>query len=329
MLEALFSGPLRQLQASTPLTYQAGTLCNSRPPIGISPTLRLLSWNLLAPCYVRQRESDDEWQARAQKQIATVEELDCDVIGLQEFWSGNPKYVDLWRGFAESHDFIMHVCPRVNGKPDGCAMLVRQPTTCSFSAYTFDDWGSRIVQAASVQLPGSGDPLVLMQTHLTFPHQSAHDPLMRYHQGRKLGELIRMQSGSAPLCVFGDFNGPLSDPALVTLAERGGLRAPPDRPTNGEVGRTWASHLAHTGDLMACDHVLTRGACQVREWSLGGRHADLVEGKLSNLASDHRPVVATLELGAAALEAVPERLDKGAREGRVQPQDAAEACGCV
>ena len=121
----------------------------------------------------------------------------------------------------------MHVLPRPNDKADGCAMLVRADVgEVEFEGYTFDDWGSRVCQVARLQLSG-GRPLVLMQTHLTFPHRSArhprhrrshpahlgcarvlrsaHDPPMRCEQARKLSELVRAQS--APTCVFGDFNG--------------------------------------------------------------------------------------------------------------------------
>ena len=52
--------------------------------------------------------------------------------------------------------------------------------------------------------------------------------------------------------------------------------------------------MAHDGNLMAADLVLTRGACRVCEWSLGGTHEELVRRALP---SDHRPLHATLQLG--------------------------------
>ena len=48
---------------------------------------------------------------------------------------------------------------------------------------------------------------------------------------------------------------------------------------------------------MACDLVLTRGACRIAEWKLAGTKDELVSGELP---SDHRAVHATLLLGQAA-----------------------------
>ena len=54
------------------------------------------------------------------------------------------------------------------------------------------------------------------------------------------------------------------------------------------------SHVAHTGATMACDRLFTRGPVHVTDWAMGGSHAELLAGKMP---SDHRPVVATIELG--------------------------------
>ena len=64
-------------------------------------------------------------------------------------------------------------------------------------------------------------------------------------------------------------------------------------PIDGEAD--WVSHVAHTGAKMACDLVLTRGACSVCEWSMGGNHNELLGG---NWLSDHRPVKALLQVNS-------------------------------
>ena len=294
----VFGGSLRPLRVAPP--FSPPTL---HPPLtaeASTTTLKLLSWNLLAPCYVRPPQH--EWLPRTQRQIEFVARSNADIIALQEVWTANEDYLQLWRTFAGEHGFTMSVTPRTNAKPDGCAMLVRQPAlACEFSAYDYDDWGSRIVQVGKLRLPGLAEPLCVMNTHLTFPHASAHDPPMRRQQGRKLAELVRTHT--QPLCVVGDFNGALSDPAVQLLTSLGGLRPPPARPSGEPDGAEWVSHVAHTQAAMACDLVLTRNACRCKEWSLGGSRADLDAGAHGALGSDHRPVLATIEVGAAALEA--------------------------
>lgn len=258
--------------------------------------LTLLSWNLLAPPYKRfdgkrAHESEQAWTARAAEQVETVRRADADVVGLQEFWCGNPQFVSLWRDFAEEAGYAMHVVPRVNGKEDGCCMLVRGAASSSFSAYEFDDWGSRIVQVAELAYDG-GRPLRLVHTHLTFPHASAHDPPMRRAQARKLSELVRALPGDVPACVFGDINGDVDDPAVTVLTSLGGLRAMPSGACAEREPRV--SHIAHTGAEMACDLALCRGPCHVDEWSLGGTCEELRAGALP---SDHRALRVRLVLG--------------------------------
>jgi endonuclease/exonuclease/phosphatase family metal-dependent hydrolase len=271
-------------------------------------TLRLLSWNLLAPPYKRlehrrEEAAADEWRPRALAQITLVAQASPDIIGLQEFWSANDGFVRLWKEFANEHGYVMHVVPRVDGKADGCCLLVRlPPSRCTFSAFTFDDWGSRILQMAQLRVSDSTPPLVLMQTHLTFPHASEHDPPMRYQQARKIVELCRADP-PVSTCVFGDLNGDQDDPAVAFLTSSGGLRPMPP-PTRAEgvacdaadstgPHMHWLTHVAHNGARMACDLILTRGDCCVREWTLGGSESALIGGSFT---SDHLPVIATLSL---------------------------------
>ena len=288
----VFGGPLKEIRVARPCVAADGLRRMSG-----STSLKLMSWNLLAPPYRRfrdgRRETEASWRARMEEQIGQAAAADADVIGLQEFWVENEAFVASWSEFASSRGYTMHVVPRTDGKRDGCAMLVRLPSSdCRFSAYTYKDWGSRILQVA--ELTFNGQPLTLMQTHLTFPHASAHDPPMRRQQGRKLAELTRARS--EPLCVFGDLNGDVDDDAVRVLTTLGGLRAPPQpEPTAGEEAGDWVSHVAHTGDLMACDLVLTKGDCCVSAWRLADTRKELVDG---NLTSDHRPVIATLRVAS-------------------------------
>ena len=307
---ARFGGPIRPIAVAAPFTPSSG----SRSSSGSVGTLRLMSWNLLAPPYNRREQGPpdaaaEEWRPRALAQLSLVAEALPDIVGLQEFWSANESFVLLWRDFADRFGYVMHVVPRVDSKSDGCCLLVRlPPSKCSFSGFTYDDWGSRILQMAELRVNDATPPLVLMQTHLTFPHRSEHDPPMRYQQARKISDLISelwKSRGAIPTCIFGDLNGNQDDPAVTLLTESGGLRPmpPPTRaqdsvrdepePLAHPHKSGWITHVAHTGAHMACDLVLTRGDCCVREWTLGGSESALVAGCF---VSDHLPVIATLVL---------------------------------
>ena len=300
--DKIFAGPLVSIPVAKALFPPKFELSTAAPPL---EELRLLSWNLLATPYVRPRGSESEHASleRLQQQLALVADADADVIGLQEFWCTSPHLVEKWQTFAAKHGYIMHVCRRVDGKLDGCAMLVRA-SICDeppqFTAYTYGDWGSRVLQVCTLR------GLTLLQTHLTFPHESEHDPVMRYHQARKIAELTREMN--APTVLFGDLNGDPTDPAVQTLTTLGGLRAHPPLPGVAD-GASWVSHVAHTGALMQCDLVLTRGACRVRDWRLGGTHEQLVS---RTWLSDHRPLIATLQVGEAAVVATAAEEDAAA-----------------
>ena len=77
----------------------------------------------------------------------------------------------------------------------------------AFSAWTFNDWGDRVVQLLRLPI-GEGGSLSILNTHLTFPHPSEHDGPMRRQQARKLAEIVRAIEGGV-LC-FGDMNGDVS-----------------------------------------------------------------------------------------------------------------------
>ena len=294
--DQLFSGPLVRVDALAPdlAAIPANGAAHS------IASLKVMSWNLLAPPYVRpEREADARAMARAERQIALVAQHNPDVVGLQEFWHASESFVGLWRDFAYRHGYVLHVAPRVDGKRDGCVLLVRAACLSrapTFECFTYNDWGSRVLQVAKLHIVGGSVPLTLMQTHLTFPHDSAHDPPMRRHQARKIAELTRVATG--PTLVFGDLNtADEADEALSVLTSLGGLRPMPPSTT---VGDQWVSHLAHTGAWFACDRFLTRGELTVKDWQLVGSADNLAlsEARLS----DHLPVLADCALGDAVRE---------------------------
>jgi mRNA deadenylase 3'-5' endonuclease subunit Ccr4 len=137
----VFKGSAVSIPAAAPLMPRA---VNSNSPAQHPHSrLRLLSWNLLATPYVRHpRESEAQGLSRARKHMDYVAASDADVVALQEFWVASPNFVALWKELANRHGYILHLCPRVDGKADGCAMLVKASRCAApptFSAYTYND----------------------------------------------------------------------------------------------------------------------------------------------------------------------------------------------
>lgn len=294
LLDAVFGGELKALPSSHGTTTR---LIGRSDASSHDGRLSLLSWNLLAPPYKRPAEGLEASRARALAQIEYVRAASADVVGLQEFTLA-VEHSRPWSEFAAAAGYCMLVSPRTGGKKDGCCLLVREQCLTGpprLETYSFEDWGNRIVQVVTLSLAGPADEcsqLTLAHTHLTFPHDSAHDCTMRWHQARKLATWVstRMQAG-APVAVFGDLNGDVNDEAISLLLKSARLT-----PMSTEVD--WVSHKSHTGSLVACDIVATADgadtACHVASWALGGSKEELLVG---TGLSDHLPVSASLVFG--------------------------------
>jgi len=263
-------------------SYKELTFCREKTVhLNVTKELRLLSWNLLAPPYNRSKKSNEAWRARTVAQIELVGSSNADVIGLQEFWVQNEEYLSLWKTFAAKRGYSMFVSPRTGNKADGCCMLVRL-REASLETFSYNDWGDRIVQV--VKGIFGEDNVVLIQTHLTFPHYTADVAPMRWHQGKKLGEFIGNFTSSTNIILFGDLNSlhGAADPAVQNIITFGELE---DHGPKGVV-----SHLSHRGDKMESDLVLTSGCRLIRSW-FGETEKELV---MKQLLSDHRSCHAVL-----------------------------------
>ena len=185
--------------------------------------LRLMSYNLLCPCYrsgdhglnrdhSSPCETPAEWGARTARQIEEIVASKPDVVGIQEFWHAEPKFRAQWEAFSDGHGYVMVVTPRTGRRPDGCCLLVRVGSgikVTQVEAFGFSDYGNRVCQVVTATLPGcdgasASTAVTFINTHLTFPHENDHDLPMRFHQGRKLGQLAatRVNRGQSPNVFF-------------------------------------------------------------------------------------------------------------------------------
>jgi exonuclease III len=243
--DQLFGGDAIPLSSSYEQHSIATTVCTCD-----GSTIRVASWNLLAPCYKRGsgEAGGDNWQPRLQKQLAALGSIEppADVIMLQEMWQ-QTDYLASWQQWASAHGYDMINASRTSSKRDGCCTLVRGLPVQASQTWSFADWGDRIVLGVNVTV--REQPVWILNTHLTFSHPNEHDPVMRVHQARKLVTLM----SSAPLegvrILAGDLNGDIDDDAMRLLFD-GSTGITPHTTEKG-----WVSHIAHTGAHLGCDFV--------------------------------------------------------------------------
>ena len=170
------------------------------------PSLSLLTYNVLAPCYYRcggrQRESavPERWVARLTRCIDAAFAADVDVLCFQEVWTREPRVLRLLE------ERVGHKCYWLNRsgtKEDGVAIVVRSVNPTSGvtvralrrADVAFNSFGKRVALALLLEVCPTGAPaaaarrVVVCTTHLTFPH-SAFDEKLRFTQAALLAELI-------------------------------------------------------------------------------------------------------------------------------------------
>lgn len=287
--DARFAGPAVRI----PPPYFHRPLDDRLPAVGgRARPVRVVTWNLLAPCWKRTGdglEEDDEpvWRERLQQQFALLDEIDPDVLLLQEWWHESAAYSALWEEWASQRRMSLSFLPRTSGKPDGCAAFVAESFSAgcvTLDALSFADMGDRVVQMCRVS-DGGGCNWLFANTHLTFPHRNDHDPTMRRHQGRKLGEAmaaLRVAEPSLRVVLAGDFNGSVTDDAVRAVVDLSGLEL---------HGVEEETHRDHRGGSISCDFVLTTGL-RSSEVRLAGQAGCL---GTPDFCSDHRPLVVVLD----------------------------------
>ncbi len=252
----------------------------------------------------------DSWPFRRRATADAIARLDCDVVGLQEVYGFQQRYL-----LARSPDHRATGVGRTDGRRRGerCAVLYRHTRLVLDGSATrwFSDtpdvagstsWGNRlprVVTLARFTDLRSGRRFGLANCHLEgWPPAARH---------RSAAALVAWLAPDLPWIVLGDLNAEPGDEAVHTLLASG-LRdvfAPPltsstlaSRPElEIEIStRTAASPptttggFAGDGERRRIDYVFVS-----REWEVG-EAAVVAFRHHGRLASDHWPVAATLRL---------------------------------
>jgi len=169
----------------------------------IDTRLRMVTWNLwwqFGP-----------WQSRAPAILATLKQLDADIITLQEVWADNSENFarQLARDLGYHHVYAPGARP--NGVHMGNAILSRWPISHHEVIKLFDKPAEPELRVAiGAQIDGPRGKIPVFCTHLNW---QLHDSETRQKQVAELAEFVnRSRPWKFPPVIGGDFNAdPVSD----------------------------------------------------------------------------------------------------------------------
>lgn len=147
-------------------------------------TFAITTFNILAPCYKNSESLEEKlWSKRNTKIISFLENLNTDIICLQEFWIKEPKFVKLYENTLKKQYPAMHFLNRTGGKKDGVAIFVRSNLKVEeVREIVFNDEGDRVALFMRIVEPISKQHFILVNTHLTFPHNYFDREILRKNQ---------------------------------------------------------------------------------------------------------------------------------------------------
>ncbi|CAF3491307.1 unnamed protein product [Rotaria sp. Silwood1] len=193
--------------------------------------LSVCTFNVLAPCYKRlsseyDRESAHEslWKPRHISIIKLLQSLQLHIICLQEFWLNEPSFLQLYESHLSSK-YAFHYVQRTNDLDDGLAILVDKNYLKFVDKYDLllYDIGNRVGLLLNIEY--NGKCLLLINIHLTFPHDS-FDRRLRLTQMKKFLELINEYQinnnllNKCSIIICGDFNSPCDNDPVYQLLEK-------------------------------------------------------------------------------------------------------------
>mmetsp|Transcript_17716 Transcript_17716/g.30508 ORF Transcript_17716/g.30508 Transcript_17716/m.30508 type:complete len:288 (+) Transcript_17716:1-864(+) len=191
-----------------------------------------MTFNLLAPCYKRVepdlRESDpslaEQRAARLQEIVSFLHNNEQDVICLQEFWFEQETRRVFETALSGRYQFFYKQRP--HKKADGLLTLVNKNITVEdVQSFQLTHPGDRVAMLLRMSLPiistdfqdksQTGKPeyqsLIVMNTHLTFPH-NRFDAFLRHKQVQNITSFVdsyiaKHSLDTACVLLAGDFNG--------------------------------------------------------------------------------------------------------------------------
>jgi len=240
--------------------------------------LRVASFN------IRNGKAFDGWHSwpfRRRSTLAMIRSLDADVIGLQEVFPFQRRWLARrLRGYDVVGEF------RADGRRgEGTPIFVRRDTV----GPTTDGWTRWFGGVRGAPLPDASFPRIATSAVVTDATTGARVRITNLHLDERskenrrasLEELVGWLDGDEPQVVLGDFNATPGSSVLDALRQRGLRHALPE-----DAGGTNHDFTGRT-DGRRIDHILVSSSIDVRD-------ARVVTTTTGRLPSDHWPVVADL-----------------------------------
>ncbi|UJR38518.1 hypothetical protein I4U23_031184 [Adineta vaga] len=269
-------------------------------------TISICTFNVLAPCYKRlsseyDRESSYEtmWRTRHLAIINLLQSLQLHLICLQEFWLNERSFIDLYESHLSSK-YDSYYVQRTHHHDDGLAIFVDRNhfRFINKSDFLLHDVGNRV--GLLVHLEYQGKSVLIVNVHLTFPHNSS-DRRLRLTQMKKFLNLIHEYQiqhnliNDCSIIICGDFNSAWeNDPVYELLRKQ--FQSSYFVIHNNEPKVT---HFTHRQEQLGVDFIfyqsnflqpisselIPRG-CDVHSWNDSSKWT----------LSDHRAVLTTFQL---------------------------------
>jgi len=228
------------------------------------------TFNMLCPLFRRLQGEEREssfpaiYNERQQEILKLLQSCGSDIICLQEFWVNNEEIVKMYRDKLGSKYQWMQLS-RTGGRGDGLVTLVKHEIELlDQQDIIFHDFGDRVAMLARMKLSSSScqrcqhlprPEIILINTHLLFPHQPYFD-IVRMRELRKiLGFLelykhIRCQGFTHPSSILlcGDFNGYPNDVQYKYLRQL-------NFSASCAHDSRWVTHRNHKDELLCSDFV--------------------------------------------------------------------------
>ena len=251
-----------------------------------------------------------EAQKRALR--AAIRGIDADVLVLQEM--GGPAYFEEFRrdlkseGIEYPHGELLQAADAERH----VAVLSRRPlaavTRHEALEFPYFEATERVKRGLlEVRLETAAGEVTLFGLHLKSRYTDrADDPRSAR---RRLGEAVAIRDAvlrgfpepaTARFAIMGDFNDDKSSATLRRILARGKTKVARLLPAADSRGETWTHAFRKQDSYSRVDHVLVSPGL----WpAVRGGEARIYDGEGVREASDHRPVVVTLEFGPAGAAA--------------------------
>lgn len=288
MLRSLFTTPQRPfIEVPSPLSKWTEDSSSNYKKLS---ELKIVTFNMLAPCYkrlptpdlphqndipilrrasIRESSKDFVWKDRARRCIDffDAELVTADIIALQEFWL-EEEYASLFYAAMRCKGYQCQTLQRSGSKSDAVAILIKSDLFKVMKQKNIElsRFGDRVALLLWLRYQQAGEThdIIIANTHLSFPHND-FDRANQMEQMKTLTEAIDDFVAVNALyrstrLILGDFNVVSSSAVCWHLRKSGyssclEVSAPAEE---GVTVDTFISHRTHRREDLGVDHIFVR-----------------------------------------------------------------------